>query len=346
MTNPNPGSSAWPSNYQGCMFTARYLDSLGNPVVGTVTFTPSPTKVLDYAAATIIIPKPVTVALDNNGRLSVVLPATDDPDVSPLYWTYLVSENFAGGSKFYTDAPQNTTVDLCNASSIPQANGTPIVRGPTGLPGGVQTVQRVPFDQTGNVDLDGVFLEPGNNLSELTNRANARASLGLGDIATHAAAEFATEGEVQDRLQVGNNLSDLQSAPTARLNLGLGSAAVHAASDFAPSVADTGWQPLPLASGISTSTLTPAYRCVGGVVYFRGDIKGTSALGATNTYTIVPAGGIPAAYRPVGAVLKAVISTSSALGLLDFQTNGGIGLVVGPSSMNNVQFGDASYLLS
>lgn len=61
----------------------------GTPAVGTVTF-----KILhdlrDTVANVIYSPQTFVATLDLNGEFSIVLPVTDDPDITPLDWTYWV----------------------------------------------------------------------------------------------------------------------------------------------------------------------------------------------------------------------------------------------------------------
>lgn len=70
----------------------------------------------------------------------------------------------------------------------------------------------------------GEKLVKSNNLSDLTSASTARSNLGLGTIATEAAADYLTKA---------GNLSGLASASTARTNLGLGTIATQAASNVA-----------------------------------------------------------------------------------------------------------------
>lgn len=81
---------------------------------------------------------------------------------------------------------------------------------------------------TGNTTLtlptSGTLMVGSNNLSELTNTTTARANLGLGTAATHAATDF---------LLAANNLSDVVSVATSRTNLGLGTMAVQNANAVA-----------------------------------------------------------------------------------------------------------------
>lgn len=130
MTNPNPTKPLWPSNFQGCTVSGTYVFITGDPVSGSVQFMATPTVLLDPAAETIIIPIIREAVLDNNGHFSIVLPATDDPDVQPIDWTYLVTEKFEGGRVYQLDAPQNTSIDLVDFSPVPESGGTATVATP------------------------------------------------------------------------------------------------------------------------------------------------------------------------------------------------------------------------
>lgn len=77
--------------------TGKYYKMDGTSATGTVTFTPS-TVLKNTAADEIIYPFPFVVNLDASGSFSVQLPATDDPDIEPNDWSYVVTESIVGSS--------------------------------------------------------------------------------------------------------------------------------------------------------------------------------------------------------------------------------------------------------
>lgn len=74
--------------------TASYTDMQGNPLSGSVTFTPSASPLTDSTGRTIIEGAPVK-ASPSNGLLSVVLPTTDQ--FSPSGWCWRVTESLGSG---------------------------------------------------------------------------------------------------------------------------------------------------------------------------------------------------------------------------------------------------------
>jgi hypothetical protein len=82
----------------------------------------------------VIVPKVIRGTLDGNGNLSVSLPATDDPDLDVIGWTYTVTEHVAdaGRPPFQIEVPYSaTSIDLSTvapAVSLPVAVQTALTR--------------------------------------------------------------------------------------------------------------------------------------------------------------------------------------------------------------------------
>jgi len=107
----------------------------GIPAQGMVTFTPNTNLV--RANETLILPQPISVSLDADGHFQVALIATDDPDLSPLNFTYKVSFALKSGlvPPFNIAIPSNTIVDLAQLVPVAETPGTLILRGPQGPQG-------------------------------------------------------------------------------------------------------------------------------------------------------------------------------------------------------------------
>lgn len=97
----------------------QYVDVAGNPIAGQVKFTPRAILV-DTTGDQIIVNRTITVDLDANGEFTVVLPVTDDTDISPVDFTYRVEEAFTGGRTYDITLP--STPSLQNlADKVPAA---------------------------------------------------------------------------------------------------------------------------------------------------------------------------------------------------------------------------------
>lgn len=102
------------------LVTAKYVILPdGIPAAGRVIFTPA-AVLQDPTDNQIILPATVEVTLDSNGSFAVLLPATDDPDITPLF-TYLVNEIVAGGRTYSIEVPYNSpggTLDLADVAPV------------------------------------------------------------------------------------------------------------------------------------------------------------------------------------------------------------------------------------
>lgn len=107
---------ALPGSLSTATVTGTYVDLSGNPVRGSISFTPQ-TIIKETSANVIIIPTIVNKTFDTTGTFSVTLPCTNDPDVTPEPFVYTIEENFSGGRTFAIALPisiAGTTVNLAD----------------------------------------------------------------------------------------------------------------------------------------------------------------------------------------------------------------------------------------
>lgn len=117
---------ALPFDYDLVPVRGSYVYLNGTPVNGQLKFKG---KVLAVSTATdtIILPTELTAALVD-GQFLVMLPATDDPNITPNGWTYTVEEKFPGGRTFDIEVPisaKATGVDLSKIAPAPPSGGGP-----------------------------------------------------------------------------------------------------------------------------------------------------------------------------------------------------------------------------
>ena len=107
---------ALPTSLSTATITGTYVDLLGNPVRGSLTFEPQ-TILKEVTQNVIIMPVHIVKTLDATGSFSITLPVTSDTDVAPQPFIYTISENFSGGREFQLALPlsiANTTQNLAD----------------------------------------------------------------------------------------------------------------------------------------------------------------------------------------------------------------------------------------
>ena len=107
---------ALPASLSTLTVAGTYVDLVGNPVRGSLTFTPE-TIIIEPTLNVILINSAVTVALDATGSFSIVLPVSDDPDVTPQPFVYTITEDIIGGRTFTISLPlslANTTLNIAD----------------------------------------------------------------------------------------------------------------------------------------------------------------------------------------------------------------------------------------
>lgn len=70
----------------------------GRAARGKVTFASS-AQLTDTTTGQAIFPVPQVVSFNNSGSFSIALPATNDPDISPVGWVYQVTVAVTGAPK-------------------------------------------------------------------------------------------------------------------------------------------------------------------------------------------------------------------------------------------------------
>ena len=104
--------------------TGNYVDFEGNAIQGQVRFTLGDV-LRNGTDDQMVAPSSVVVAL-SAGAFSVTLPATNDPDVVPVNFTYTVEESFPGGRNYTISVPYDTvgSLDLADLSPTPTLSDT------------------------------------------------------------------------------------------------------------------------------------------------------------------------------------------------------------------------------
>jgi hypothetical protein len=99
--------------------TGNYVDYEGTPIQGQVRFTLGDV-LRNGTDDQMVAPSSLVVAL-SAGAFSVILPATNDPDIVPTTFTYTVEESFPGGRTYTISVPYDTvgSLDLADISPNP-----------------------------------------------------------------------------------------------------------------------------------------------------------------------------------------------------------------------------------
>jgi hypothetical protein len=108
---------ALPTSLSTCTVIGTYVDLLGNPVSGSINFTPQ-TILKETTENFIIIPVVIQRSFDASGSFTVTLPVTSDTDVAPQPFIYTVEENFTGGRTFQLSLPLSVAGTTQNLADL------------------------------------------------------------------------------------------------------------------------------------------------------------------------------------------------------------------------------------
>lgn len=121
-----------PSDWDTVEIHGRYVDVNGNPAIGTITFT-AQTRLRSDATETAVLPSTISISLDDEGAFTYNLPVTDDPDIAPSGWAWLVTEKFGPDTaptyrrNFLMLAPAGDPIDLTNIAPAVPPEDAPVV---------------------------------------------------------------------------------------------------------------------------------------------------------------------------------------------------------------------------
>ena len=180
----------------------------GVPAKGFIYFRPSPIKLLDASASpnpVTILPAVVECALDEDGYLlgsddtrGVRLVATNDTDLNPTNWTWLVEFRLTDQDdtpvsipSFSIALPSGTTVDLTTVSPVPDANGTYYLVGPAG-PANTLSIGTVTTVTPGNPATATITGTSPTQTLNLGIPAGTAATIAVGTVTTGSAGSSAT----------------------------------------------------------------------------------------------------------------------------------------------------------
>lgn len=109
-----------PDNMSRVTVRGKFARLNGSPMQGQISFTPSERFIKNRSARVMITSAVFTADLNADGYFEIELPATDDPDLDPTNFTYVVRE--PTGRVYRVDVPLNATggvLDLIHMSGRP-----------------------------------------------------------------------------------------------------------------------------------------------------------------------------------------------------------------------------------
>lgn len=123
---------ALPADISIVTVTGTYIDGDGFPESGFLTFRPSVDTVRDPANNQVVKLIIGQATLDGDGKISIDLVATDDPDIIPTNWYYIVTERISGRDQrswYITLSSALTTIDIADIPEVtdPSAPSYPAV---------------------------------------------------------------------------------------------------------------------------------------------------------------------------------------------------------------------------
>lgn len=114
---------AFPESWTRVLVTGKYVLANGVPARGKVEFSVyPPRRIVSAEDGTVVIPETLVAELDQDGGFSMLVPATDDPDIHP-HFAWHVRESFLPNKRFnyYVEISHDLeTLDISHALEVEQ----------------------------------------------------------------------------------------------------------------------------------------------------------------------------------------------------------------------------------
>lgn len=285
---------AYPANVSTVTVTGKWAasDGSGTPGSGYVTFTPN-AILTDGALGIILEAQPLTATLDAAGAISTSLMATDDTDLSPSGWAYIVTEQITGfpPRTYVLQFPAaQTPVDLSTKAPLVAVPGLVgyVALSAVGAPSGVASLDptgNVPISQLGNVS--GAVVPSGTVVSET----------GYGQAATAGVANTQSRGDhTHGTPALGTTGTTAAAGNDARITGAVQASTLTAKGDLFIATGASTIVRLPVGSTGQVLTADPAQSA--GAKWAPGGMD--QAFPLANGYNIKAASGDPNGYFSVG----------------------------------------------
>jgi hypothetical protein len=255
---------SFPASLTVVTVTGTFLDGAGSPRSGKVIFR-TPGYTMSSADDTFVVPRVLVAFLDSSGHFSIALPSTNDPDWTPVGWTYTVTLDFGenGRTRFgsiVVPYDLGATLSLAALAPVPEANGQlyALYNDPrfSGVGGG-----------GGGGAVASVFGRTGAVVSQAGDYTKAQVGLGSVDNTSDVAKPVSTLQAAADATVAANASAALSSGLAGKAN----TTHSHAEADVTSLVSD-----LALKAPIASPTFTGTVSGVTAAMVGLGNVNNTS----------------------------------------------------------------------
>lgn len=113
---------SYPAGWDLVTVTGTYVARDGTPCTGSVEFS-SPQIVL--RSGTVVPAADISFTLDSTGKFTGQVPATDDPNATPINWLYIVTEHVPGGRSGLMISVPHTSTGIDMSTVVPVMQPVP-----------------------------------------------------------------------------------------------------------------------------------------------------------------------------------------------------------------------------